>query len=116
MIDEDSKLPKPPKLKGYIQEIQADPFVVSFYSEKSLSVLKRLLKWNPTAVLHIDSTGRIAASIPMDKTKKQFYYAAVIHLPGGAGKEAPVVPVFEFVANCQSASEIQKSFKTFFNK
>jgi len=116
MIEEHSKLDKPPKLKGYIQEIQADPFVVSFYSDKSMSILKRLLKLNSTAVVHIDSTGRIAASTPSDKNKKIFYYAAVVNLPGGAEKESPVVPVFEFVANSQSAYEIEKAFKCFLDR
>jgi hypothetical protein len=115
MIEEDKKLVKPPRIPGYVQNIAADPFVVTMYSEKSFDILKRLLKTNPTAVLHLDSTGRVCSKLPAPHDRKtNFYYAVVVHLPDIPS--APVVPVLEFISGNQTVGEILQPISSFLRK
>jgi hypothetical protein len=111
--DEDAKSSKR-LLRGYIQTVQAFPyFLVTMYTQQQFDILRRLIKYNAQAVLHIDSTGSLSSTLPEKyRSKRQFYYAMVVRLP--EGKEVRTVPVLEFISSSHTAVALSSILHMFF--
>jgi len=101
-------------VKGYVQCYSIRPFYVSLYTQTKLKILKRLIDYNKSTVLHLDSTGTVSATLPREYgEKRQFYYALVVRLIGA--KDTSIVPLLEFISNSQSVITISAVLHHFFS-
>ena len=102
-------------LKGYIQEYSISPFFVSLYTNLQFQIFQKLHIMDPFWVVHIDSTGRMSAKLPEEYgTTQQYYYAAVVNLPGDT--ESPCIPLLEIVSNSHSATSLSQAFHQYFTR
>ena len=99
--DEDSSA-----IKGYIQEIGFDPFMVVLYKEMSIDVAKYKIR-SGDGIFHLDATWSLAKKV---SEKRLLYYALVAKSSGG---ESRAVPVLEFITDHHGTYYISRPLLTF---
>ena len=88
------------QIRGYIQSLSHDPFIIHMYTEEQINVLK-LFK-NTSVVQHLDATGSIVRKIDISQ-KKVFYYALTVRHPEFSTSP---IPLSEMISASHSAAEI----------
>ena len=84
-------------IKGYIQEVHADPFTVIMYSEAQFACHL------PKDPLHLDATGSVCRKVE-GQDKQILYYALV--KPGNKATHEPPIPIAECLTVDQSVASI----------
>ena len=87
-------------VRGYIQSLSHNPFIVHMYTEDQIKILK-LFK-DTRIVLHLDATGSIVRKIE-PSLKKVFYYALTVRHP--TYSTSPV-PLAEMISSGHTSAEI----------
>ena len=85
------------KVPGFIHEIGASPFHVTFYTEDQVRLFVDSCKCDELSILHLDSTGSVIKSI--NGEKEPFYYCLLLQTSN--------LPVFECLTTRHTATQIQ---------
>ena len=87
-------------LRGYIQSLGHDPFIVHMYSQDQIQVLNYFK--GKKVIVHLDSTGSIIRKINSSQ-KRVFYYALTIRHPEVTTSPLPLA---EMISSAHSSAEI----------
>ena len=82
-------------VRGYIQSLGHNPFIIHLYTEEQINILKSFKK--TSIILHLDATGSIVRRIEPSQ-KKVFYYALTVQHP--TYTTSPV-PLAEMISSAQ---------------
>ena len=87
-------------VRGYIQSLGHDPFIVHLYTEDQINVLRAIK--NTSITVHLDATGSVIRRIE-DSQQKVFYYALTVQHP--TYSTSPV-PLAEMISSGHTSAEI----------